>query len=53
MKDGSGLSPPEEICVVVCADETHVDTDPQWWGKRSDGFLAALNDLWKSFSYGC
>lgn len=49
MEDGSGLSPPEEIYMVVGGDEAHVDTDPQGWGKRSDGFLAALNDLWESF----
>lgn len=36
--------------MVVCADEARVDTDTQGWGKGSDGFLAALNDLWESFS---
>lgn len=41
---------PEEICVAVCADGPHVDTDTQRWAKRSDGFLSALMDLWKSFS---
>lgn len=50
VKGGSGLRPPEEICRVVCAGEPHVDTDTRGWGKRSDGFLAALNGLWKSFS---
>lgn len=50
VRGGSGLSPPGEICMLVCADEPCVDTDSQGWGKRSDGFLAALNDLWKSFS---
>lgn len=36
--------------MVVCADEPRVDTGCQGRGKRSDGFLAALNGLWKSFS---
>lgn len=36
--------------MAVCADGPHVDTDTQGWAKRSDGFLAALMDLWKSFS---
>lgn len=34
--------------MVVSADEPCVDTGCQGRGKRSDGFLAALNGLWKT-----